>query len=198
MNILSIDFDIIMAPDIQLYNAYVGRTNINQLSNTHPILSMARADLGIYQRLVDFLMKAVDNVDISNIRVAASHQDIMNIMMGECDITMYSIDHHHDCGYGGKMDICDCANWVAYHANQDIITQYVWIRNPNSEEIVQRCNFNITQVNFFNCDFNGLPKFDKIFICLSPEWVPEHYHPLFFLMLDLINQKKNCQLQYHM
>lgn len=36
MKVLSIDFDIIMAPDINLYNALVPRTNIEDLINSHP------------------------------------------------------------------------------------------------------------------------------------------------------------------
>ena len=36
MKVLSIDFDIIMAPDIGVYNALVPRTNIETLINEHP------------------------------------------------------------------------------------------------------------------------------------------------------------------
>ena len=39
--------------------------------------------------------------------------------------------------------------------------------------------------------------FDKIFLCLSPEWIPPYYHTLFYGILDWINQKINRHLEIH-
>ena len=40
-----------------------------------------------------------------------------------------------------------------------------------------------------------LPHMDKLFLCLSPEWTPSMYHPLFYTILDLINSQKHCHLE---
>ena len=53
-DILTIDFDIIMAPTINTYNDIVPRTHWDILQND-PLLRLSFADLIHYYRLTDFL-----------------------------------------------------------------------------------------------------------------------------------------------
>ena len=48
MKILSIDFDIIMAPDINLYNNLVPRLTIDDIIDHHPCFAGLHADLSHY------------------------------------------------------------------------------------------------------------------------------------------------------
>ena len=50
MKVLSIDFDIVMAPDINLYNNFVPRivSSIDEIVEHHPYLGGLRADLDHY------------------------------------------------------------------------------------------------------------------------------------------------------
>ena len=59
MNIVSIDFDIIMEPDINLYNDWVGVDNlegINTYIKDYKILENLKANLSIYEYLTKFLI----------------------------------------------------------------------------------------------------------------------------------------------
>ena len=75
---------------------------------------------------------------------------------------------------------------------KDQIARYTWINNGNSsklpEDIENRQKFkekiHIQDFRNFNTSY---PAPDILFICLSPEWIPLNYRPLFYSMLDVIN-----------
>jgi hypothetical protein len=201
MNILSIDFDIIMAPDIDLYNHFVNSNQpIKKIQEIHPLVQYAKADLGIYQIILPQILKITDQIDINDIRVSLTHEDIKNLLEGEKDITVFNIDHHHDLGYArNDKDVCCCANWASYYLDAGVINNYIWVRNENSDlgYDYDDDDERIGVVTLQEFNFDGLPKIDKVFLCLSPEWVPDVYHPLFFTTLDLINQQKNYHLEIY-
>ena len=60
MNVLSIDFDIIMAPSINLYNNMVPGTNWDDLLKSLPNLATTPADLHIYSSILIYLLKVID------------------------------------------------------------------------------------------------------------------------------------------
>lgn len=201
VNVLSIDFDIIMAPDINLYNPLInGTAKIDNLALVSPLLSGVRADLSHYQKIVLYINEIIKYLNVEDIRVSFSHEDIKNVLSSLDDVRVINIDHHHDFGYSEKAEeYCTCANWGKYFKDLSIINSFTWINNVNSElpldktikDFIQTKNLDKTDLLI------ELPRIDKLFICLSPEWVPQQYHPLFYLMLDLINEKKNCKLQIY-
>lgn len=207
MNVLSIDFDIIMAPDINLYNGLVGPSEngereISKLINDYPMLGGCRADLGHYQRIVNLLMSIIEHLKVEDIRISYNHEDIKNVLNTISDVTVYTIDHHHDLGYPNpdqkQEDIpCTCANWGDFYFKNGTISKFVWLKNSNSDIHPDYINDDRTEFfDFGEFDFDKNPiHFDKLFICLSPEWVPEMYHPLFYTILDMINRQKNCHLE---
>ena len=200
MNILSVDFDIIMAPDLPLYNNLirVGECPLKIVQERFPILQYVKADLGIYQTLVPRILQITKDLKPQDIRVSFSHEDIKYMLEDLKDVTVYNIDHHHDLGYGPDCEECTCANWGDYFIKKGIIKNMIWINNENSD--LNHKYKDSDQVGFLHLkdfSFNNLPHIDKVFICLSGEWVSEMYHPLFFTLIDLINQQKNCHLEIH-
>lgn len=51
MRVLSIDFDIIMAPSIELYNNLINRNTIDEVANNIELLKLANADYLHYLRI---------------------------------------------------------------------------------------------------------------------------------------------------
>lgn len=117
MNVLSIDFDIIMAPSINLYNNMVPGTNWDDLLKSLPNLTTTPADLNIYSRLLRYLLRTIDKT--SSIFIGYSHSFIQDYLKNDNDLTITNIDHHHDIFYDikdkdKKLEECNCADWVKY------------------------------------------------------------------------------------
>lgn len=212
MNVLSIDFDIIMAPDINLYNPLVspspeGDRTIDNLIERYPHLMGCRADMQHYQAILNYIINNIETIDAEHIRVANSHEDIKHVL-DLCENThVYSVDHHHDLGYPMPDDVpeeeahmCTCANWGKVFLDDGTITKFTWINNMNSEnpQVFNIADDNRIEVkDLGNTILDELPQMDYLFLCLSPEWVPSQYHPLFFSLLDIINKIKRCRLEMH-
>ncbi len=204
-NILSIDFDIVMAPDINLYNALVGgefNKTIDDLIEHHNFLENVRMDYEHYNKLFLLLLDLVKYLNPEDVRISYNHEDIKYMLQNDMDLVVYNIDHHHDLNYKEEDDlikcpICSCANWAKYFLENGNISRYIWIKNSNSipkkdlykftwgEKIETRDLIKIDSL------VTSLPKIDKLFICLSPEWVPKKYHSLFYLMIDYLNKELN-------
>lgn len=180
-----------MAPDINLYNGLIKATlPINQLSEEHPFLLGARADLEHYKKIIFYLFDLIKQLPIEHIRFSYNHEDIKYILNDINKANVYNIDHHHDLGYDDDTyKECTCANWAKYFLDNQIINNYTWIKNTNSD-IKENIKYN--KINLIDINLNTfLPKIDYLFICLSPEWVPEQYYPLFYLIVDYFNKQLN-------
>ena len=182
MNIVSIDFDIIMAPSIEFYN--------NLLSMKPPILEdplmkVCRADFIHYHRLTKWLHQKIQFIDKENIIFIKSHEMINDYVEGD-DITLYNIDHHHDLGYKRADNAkINCGNWALHLLKEKKINKYIWINNENSDiGLIESVDFESQSLRAFN--LNTL-KPDKIIICFSPEWIPQQFHPLYYLWIDLVS-----------
>lgn len=201
MKVLSVDFDIIMAPDINLYNALVPGHKLDEMISNHPQLVGLRADLEHYKKLVNLLLTLSKNISYTNICIAYSHEYIGKFLKNDTDLEIVNIDHHHDLGYdeNDPFENCTCANWAYYLFKQGQLKKYTWLNNNNSSIMPPPRTEECFSAEWF-CDTTDLSYInhfgypDKIFICLSPEWVPEQYHPLFFLMLDLLNKQNDYTL----
>ena len=147
----------------------------------------------------------IETIDAEHIRVANSHEDIKHVL-DLCENThVYSVDHHHDLGYPMPDDVpeeeahmCTCANWGKVFLDDGTITKFTWINNMNSEnpQVFNIADDNRIEVkDLGNTILDELPQMDYLFLCLSPEWVPSQYHPLFFSLLDIINKIKESDSQ---
>ena len=178
MNVVSIDFDIIMAPSIEFYNNF---TNDKFLFD-NPLLKVCNADLSIYRKLTTWFFKNLKNVDYENIIFIKSHEQIVNYI-NKNDI-IFNIDHHHDLGYDEKeINNCNCGNWAKYLLEKNIINNYTWIHNYNSvppryfDGKIEQCAFGDYNLDFLEAE--------KVIICLSPEWIPPQYHQLLYSWMDI-------------
>lgn len=206
MNVLSIDFDIVMAPDINLYNDIINcqgnQVTIEKLIESHYFLSGLRVDFEHYKKLTLYLLEVIKSLKPEDIRISYNHEDIKYLLKDLSNVNVINIDHHHDLGYDSDEDLrgckeCSCANWAKYFLDRKNIATYTWIKNTNSNEkkdmFLQSWSKNLYERELININSleEFLPKIDKLFICLSPEWVPEWYHSLFYLWVDYFNKYYN-------
>lgn len=200
MNVVSIDFDIIMEPDINLYNDWVeGDLGINDYVNEHKVLENLKADLYSYEYLTRFLMKAIQKVDAKNVYFIESHETITNFL-NENSVDLWNIDHHHDIFYEDEEDVtlplltCTCGNWVKYLFDRKKVRKYTWIGNDNSikpDDEVEK-HYPHEEKRLKETNLNKLTEqVDILFICRSPEWVPEYYFPLFDAWIAICEEYYN-------
>ena len=187
MNVVSIDFDIIMGPDINLYNGWVeGDVGVNDYIQEHKILENLKADLSVYNYLTRFLIKAIKTVGPENVYFIESHETIVKYV-GNNRINLCNIDHHHDISYEEEnvalpMITYNCGDWIKYLFDDKKIKDYTWIGNPNSFEPGENVQkyYKYTQKTLKEFNIDKIAKnIDMLFICKSPEWIPEHYLPLY-------------------
>ena len=195
MKVITIDFDIIMAPSIDLYN------NISSLSweerhMRHPLLKMADANFITYHKLTQYLLYIVPKMKKENIHFITNHQSVLNCLTNVTEpIDVINIDHHHDIIYGDGLEKLTCGNWVSWINKEYNLNSYLWIHDDNSRFVAnkdaEQIKFEYEKKNFY--DYNGkdykhcsIP--DKLIICLSGEWVPPKYKSLFFVWFDICNQ----------
>lgn len=202
MDVLSIDFDIIMAPTIEYYNHMVPSRKWEDIQMENPYMYNPKADLSHYNYLLCLLDKIITKE--KDIYVAYNHKMIIDFLSNVDIIDIINIDHHHDLGYRLEENEKDnCANWAKQLLKSGKMRNYIWAKNVNSQLPVDSIKKELESYNYTIADFNELKdkiadmKFDKIFLCMSPEWVPPYYQQLFYGILDLLNQKLNCHLEIH-
>ena len=188
MNIVSIDFDIIMAPSIEFYNNILHK---NKKIFDEPLMQVCNADLIHYTRLTKWITKKARALNSENIVFIESHEQILNYI--NQDDTLINIDHHHDLGYTTEDKNINCGNWANYLLKNNIIKEYIWINNHNSTPAVYtESKYKIR--DFKSYDLSEIHP-DKIIICYSSQWIPPQYRPLFYLWIDLISQIHNTKYE---
>ena len=190
MNVVSIDFDIIMAPSIELYKSFE-QPKLYEDYYTN----LFNADLIIYNKLTNWLLDNIPNLNKNDIYFIESHEQIIDVLPKDNNICLINIDHHHDLGYGPPEELdkdnlpLNCGNWGLYLLKNNLINDYTWIKNGNSiKSFYNKYYYN--QKYFYDLDLSRL-KPDKIIICLSTPWVPERYHTLFNLWIDIASKLKD-------
>lgn len=191
MNVVTIDFDIIMKPSISFYNDMVDVENpLKDYVEEFSYLTNIPADLYIYDFISRYITKSMVG-GCRNVYFINSHEsavDIIEKLPKDEEIHLYNIDHHHDLGY--DMDDkdwimparkSDVGNWVKYCKDRRYIADYTWIHNDNSDPYPEEAkkyvknDFDLKEVNLEDKDF--IP--DVLIICASFEWIPPVYQPLY-------------------
>ena len=186
-NIVTIDFDIIMAPCIDLYNNLVPRVPWPALRNI-PQLNVLTADMFTYQRLTEYLISLLPKLSFEQIHFVYNHEQATFKMPGNELLDIYNIDHHHDCGYGpieeDKDEPMGCGNWVKKIKEIEQLNKYIWIKNVNSDKKPE--NFDIEENFIGSYNLEQIPIPDQLIFVLSPQWVPEDFYPLFKLWQSIV------------
>jgi len=191
--ILTIDFDVIMWPSIELYNNKIQGDvdRMEEIEKGIPLLKYANADLELYQTLTNYLLKAKDNG--SEFYFIDTHEKALNYITEPC--ALINIDHHHDLGYSKSQwedkNLIACGNWVYRGIKDGKIKKYMWLCDFTSISpfnLQEDVGLIETCVNATNFDQLIIPK--KIIICSSFMWIPTAIRPLYFLWEDLLERKE--------
>lgn len=189
-NIISIDFDICMWQDIQIYNDSISsasRDSVDRLVKTMPLLGYVRFDAHAYRAIANILIEMKQLIGKDNIHFIINHEEILQYLPKDEEFNLYNIDHHHDMGYEEKIGVRpQCGDWVCHAYDKYPMKKYYWVSDdlgvePDTDKYeVQRL-----RVNSFSYH-NILPETSKVIVCLSPTWVPSQFYPLYDLLHDLM------------
>ena len=189
-NILSVDFDWIMEPSIRFYDEFAyGTRPLDEFLKESPGVTV-KPDFKKYERLAVYLRNVAATIaEPMHIAFFDDHDMIVNCIndiwkIGNKPYNIYNIDHHHDCGYGVQslQDIDEqgltCGNWVAHCTN---LKDYTWINNKNSQvNIIDEVFKRFRRYQHTNdIRIVDYVKFDYVFFCLSPGWMPSELFPLY-------------------
>lgn len=122
--------------------------------------------------LLSFIIPIIYNH--KNVTINYRHKEIHTLFShGYNEYNLINIDHHHDFLYGEKRKV-NHGNWLFHLSNMfRKKINYLWISNPNSEHLSPNFMEIIDNLKSFTFDHNlgyiNKKKFDKIFICCSPE-----------------------------
>jgi len=195
VNCLTIDFDIIMAPSIGLYNDCIGDDwSIQGIEKEYPAVPMVLPpDYYLYQYLTSFLIQQFKKMDASKIFFIKSHETAAKLLEGHTGVNLCNIDHHHDVGYENvrartKIFKPDSGNWIKYLKDKKIIDTYLWVHNSNSTFPIKELTTNYIDADreLKQMDLDNIPEqIDLLIICNSPEWIPSLYQPLWDIWLTI-------------
>ena len=204
MKILSIDLDFISAPainefytsgmyDIPKDEQPVIKWKMYQSKMPEVFQSMShKIDTDNYDFCLRTFLRALKNCD--NVHFGYDHDNILYGLEGHTDIEVVNIDHHSDILSHGmefteqEIKMVDDdervteGNWGYYLQSQDRLKSFHWILNVNSEEFNDALLGDMVFGNKFSWSFKedydfGDYKFDQIFVCISPGYVPPlHWH----------------------
>ena len=195
--VLTIDFDIIMGPSIQLYNDIIGdNKGIDKVIKQYPLLEYTlTGDMFVYEALTRELMKLYRQLTPSDIYFTREHQTAVRILEPLEKFKLYNIDHHHDLGYNRTMPTSkiirpECGNWVKYLYDKGKIEKYIWICNNNSDFPSNGLGklYLEDSVEIRETDFSLIGKVDKLIICNSPQWIPPNIQALYMTWVGIAEE----------
>ena len=202
-HILSIDFDWIMRPDIELYNNYCGASHdLRDLEEMWKFVAHKTQYKSFHcseEQLADLMLftkKITQFLPQDHIHFILHHDEVLDILNSKGideKIILTNIDHHHDFGYRRNDDekpfdkFATVANWVKCLYNEQRLERYIWVGNENSDGIKPMEEKLQNQFTFFT---NLRPieqyKYDEVIICFSQEWIPPNVRPLFYVFKEFI------------
>lgn len=191
MNVVTIDFDIIMRPSISFYNDMVDIENpFKDYIEEFSYLTNIPADLYIYDYITRYITKTMVG-GCRKVYFINSHESAAKILKElsiEKPVTLYNIDHHHDLGYDMEefdwkkpVATSNVGNWIKYCKDRRYIDKYYWVHNENSDMYPDEAkkyvtaDYNLKDVNLDDEEFTP----DALIICASYEWIPPMYHSLY-------------------
>lgn len=200
---LTIDFDIIMAPTIETYNA-LASSEVNGwalIVEKNPLLGLSYPSIEIFNKIIDYFKFLHDQgFSGQDIHIIENHHEIVPLIKEE--INLINVDHHHDIAYSDDdaLNIKDlnCGNWVKFLKDNDLIHSYYWINDSNSRgPWVGNCEKIINkQISIETTSLINLLKYDsidKVIICFSAPWIPERYRGLFDVLMKYIKALFNME-----
>ena len=206
MNIVTIDFDIIMHRSVNLYNDLVDdETTIQSILNDNTEAHfIPNPDLQLYNYLTQFVIKCTKKLSQENIIFIDDHGEVSQLFTSgrvkpDEDFNIFNIDFHHDIAYDDidiekRIKEIDCGNWVKYIAERyPNFKQYIWIKAKESGE-VDKIRFGtsivkkIVEQDIQKYNLDALVKStDILLLCKSIPWVPEEEIALYNTWKDIVD-----------
>lgn len=190
-----------MSPCIKLYND-------KSLGDENPTVIWRRLsdEMGIDNflcydattlRNITLLIQRVISSGASLIAIEEHHKIIDDLKLTDGEkIDIVNIDFHHDIWYNqnslsdiDSFDTYTCADWAGYLIRKGFANSYTWYKMPNSDIFMGEVDVPYTVKTSREIpDIND--KFDAVYFCLSPQWVPYKYHHLYDLIVELFGGRK--------
>ena len=220
MRILSIDLDFISAPAInEFYTTGMYEHNVenqpivkwkhmqSKMPEVFETISQ-KIDIDNYDFCLRTFLRALKNCD--DVNFGYDHDSILYGLEGYNDIEVVNIDHHSDILTNALEYVEDEVkhidedervtegNWGYYLQSQGRLKSFHWIMNLTSEEFTDTMHGDRFFGDKFTWSFKedydfGEYKFDQIFVCLSPGYIPPlHWHMMstFIKVYEELSGKK--------
>ena len=219
--VLGIDLDYIMGPTIETYNSILYDDDpMTRWKHLYEYSNFSEQQFYIDKSSLiycyDVFLKSLKNC--SNVSFGYENDEILYELQSHKNIDLINIDHHDDVfgsdfeelfPEGGQnleveyqalrmFDRVHEGNWGAWLHVKNKLSKFTWIANQTSGNI-SRNNFNqeilgdkyevYTRDNYTFEDYN----FDYIFVCLSPQYIPQahwHYFTMFMMAYETYTGKK--------
>lgn len=191
MRILTIDLDILMHKQIENYNDLSSKdTNpTNVWRNIYNTLPYLQTKISYDSKMLLDLFCILQSQSCEIIFIE-EHDQIVPYIKTKCDLV--NIDFHHDIYYEVKdyaKGFYGCGNWIGYLDFKGLLNSYTWYGTENSKQFKGK-DFEFTKKLFKDIQLDrvlhgrvtSLGKFDKVFICKSPRWLPPEFWHLFEIM----------------
>lgn len=194
MNIVTIDFDIIMHWSVAFYNDLLDDdTTIIDIMNDNPNSNfIPHADLFLYRYLTEYILECARSLPKERIKFIESHEEVTKIFDNgtvRSKFNILNIDHHHDIAYDdddveNEIEELTCGNWVKYlfEKYRNDFQEYIWINDDESVDFEASAFFkrkikryNIKLYNLYNLAKTT----DYLFICKSTPWIPSNEQELY-------------------
>jgi len=145
------------------------------------------------EELLSFIIPLLYTHD--NIKLSLTHKDIYPLFThGYDEYNLINIDHHHDFFYKEEDNIkLHEGNWL-YHLSNIFKKKinYLWISNPESTHIHLPHMDKLKSFYFdHNINYIKQDKFDKIFICCSPDYTINNASIIAYKIIERILNDKN-------
>lgn len=201
--ILTIDFDIIMYPCLQIYNDFVsGDANPTEswefLKRERGIEPFIRYDANTLNMIGKIIKTQIDKG--ATLFSYKEHQEVVDRLKTndsyESDIySITNIDFHHDIWYRPddkniliNFDDYNCSNWLGYLLLKEKIKDISWYKAHNSALFFDREYDKEIPLQLYRLDeMQELleQQFDEVYFILSPQWVPYEFQHLYDLIIAL-------------
>ena len=195
MNILSIDYDYfqkVTEKQLKLYPDGIDMTldeslkawerSINKLKYRYLITSI----MNDYEKLY-FIADIIADNSSALMKESYTHKDIYNFIIENTSpddtLNLYHLDMHHDAI--NNNDELDCGNWCSF-LNEERRLNLYWFPNPISANVY---GLGENFVPYLHNDLHEIKdiRFDMIFLCMSPCWVPPHLHKDYKILKENMN-----------
>ena len=206
--ILTIDFDIVMYPCLQIYNDYVsGNANPTEnweyLKRERGIEPFMRYDAKTLM-LIGRIINKQRNVHNAHFFVCSEHQEVVDNLklsdtFNEDKFDIVNIDFHHDIWYRPEdknillsFDDYNCSNWLGYLILKEKTESVQWYGAHNSSNFFDNeyKNGELPYTRYRLDELSELENiaFDEVYFVLSPQWVPYEFCHLFDLIINLTDK----------